>query len=73
MDCRRKISFSSACAADRGMGALTFKSPVQDGRDKPTAMGLADLVAAARSMLSGEFTNAHATKDASPDEFYWQI
>lgn len=53
-----------AYAAERGMGALTFKPPVQDGLDQPTAIQLADLVTAARSMLSGEFTNALTTKDA---------
>lgn len=53
-----------AYAADRGMGALTFKPPVHDGLDQPTAIQLADLVAAARSMVSGEFTNALATHDA---------
>lgn len=53
-----------AYAADRGMGALTFKPPVQDGLGEPTAIQLADLVTAARSMLSGAFTNAQATNDA---------
>lgn len=53
-----------AYAADRGMGALTFKPPVQDSPNQPTAIQLADLVAAARSMVSGEFTNALATHDA---------
>ena len=53
-----------AYAAERGMGALTFKPPVQDGLEKPTAIQLADLVTAARSMLSGEFTNALSANDA---------
>lgn len=53
-----------AYTADRGMGALTFKPPVHDGLDQPTAIQLADLVTAARSMVSGKFTNAQVTNDA---------
>jgi serine/threonine-protein kinase HipA len=53
-----------AYATDRGMGALTFKPPVRDGPDQSTAIQLADLVAAARSMVSGEFTNSQSTNDA---------
>lgn len=53
-----------AYAADRGMGALTFRPPIEDGVGAATAMQLADLVSAARSMVSGEITSSPAIHDA---------
>ncbi len=53
-----------AYAADRAMGALTFRPPAREtGGDPPTAVQLADLVLAARLTVRGEFASdgtAHA-------------
>lgn len=53
-----------AYAADRGMGALTFHPPIRDDVATSTAVQLADLVSAARSLVSGEITNAPTIRDA---------
>ncbi|OIQ78933.1 putative DNA-binding transcriptional regulator [mine drainage metagenome] len=53
-----------AYAADRGMGALTFHPPIRDGVETSTAVQLADLVSAARSLVSGEITDAPAVHEA---------
>jgi len=53
-----------AYASDRGMGALTFHPPLQDGVQTSTAVQLADLVSAARAMVSGEISTAPAIHDA---------
>lgn len=47
-----------AYAADRGMGALTFHPPVDRPQEDTTAIQLADLVSAARAMVSGEITSS---------------
>lgn len=49
-----------AYAADRSMGALTFHPPVNRDQEDTTAIQLADLVRAAREMVSGEITSAPA-------------
>ena len=49
-----------AYAADRGMGALTFHPPISRPQEDATAIQLADLVIAARAMVSGEITTAPA-------------
>jgi len=49
-----------AYAADRGMGALTFHPPADRPQEDATAIQLADLVRAARAMVSGEITTAPA-------------
>lgn len=49
-----------AYAADRSMGALTFHPPVSRTQEDATAIQLADLVRAAREMVSGEITSAPA-------------
>lgn len=47
-----------AYAADRGMGALTFRPPADRPQKDTTAIQLADLVTAARAMVSGEITTS---------------
>jgi len=47
-----------AYAADRGMGALTFRPPADRPQKDTTAIQLADLVTAARAMVSGEITSS---------------
>ena len=49
-----------AYAADRGMGALTFHPPISRPQEDATAVQLADLVRAARAMVSGEITTTPA-------------
>lgn len=45
-----------AYAADRSMGALTFRPPADRPQKDTTAIQLADLVTAARAMVSGEIS-----------------
>lgn len=47
-----------AYAADRSMGALTFRPPAYQPQKDTTAIQLADLVTAARAMVSGEITSS---------------
>jgi serine/threonine-protein kinase HipA len=51
-----------AYASDRTMGALTFKPPVTSGHEPPTAIHLADLVASARRVISGDFNDGDALR-----------
>jgi len=52
-------------AADRAMGALEFRPPMRDAAaGEPTALVLADLVVAARRLVSGELSGADAAHDA---------
>lgn len=53
-----------AYAAERSMGALTFRPPVRNGGETSTAIQLADLVRAARSMVSGEIVTTPAIHEA---------
>jgi len=53
-----------AYAADRSMGALTFRPPIRNGGETSTAIQLADLVKAARSMVSGAITTTPAIHEA---------
>ena len=53
-----------AYAADRGMGALTFHPPADRPQKDATAVQLADLVTAARAIVSGEITTSPALQEA---------
>lgn len=53
-----------AYAADRGMGALTFHPPADRPQKDTTAVQLADLVTAARAMVSGKITTSPALHEA---------
>jgi serine/threonine-protein kinase HipA len=54
-----------AYAADRAMGALEFRPPANsDGVETLTAIQLADLVVAARSVVRGTFTSEETTRSA---------
>ncbi len=53
-----------AYMADRAMGALEFRPPVDRGVEAPRAIQLADLVLAARSALRGNFGGDEATHTA---------
>jgi serine/threonine-protein kinase HipA len=53
-----------AYAADRAMGALTFKPPVMPQKEISTALQLADLVTAARATISGNFNNGDTLVDS---------
>jgi serine/threonine-protein kinase HipA len=54
-----------AYAAERGMGALTFRPPARDDTDThPTAIQLADLVVAARLTVAGELTTEETAHHA---------
>ena len=53
-----------AYAADRAMGALEYRPPVDEPTHDTTAIQLADLVVAARQALQGRFTGDDATLDA---------
>lgn len=47
-----------AYAADRAVGALTFHPPARESAAAVTAVQLADLVTAARSLVRGDFSDA---------------
>ena len=53
-----------AYAADRAMGALEYRPPVEEPAHHTTAIQLADLVAAARQAMQGTFTGDDAALDA---------
>lgn len=53
-----------AYAADRGMGALTFHPPADRPQKNSTAVQLADLVTAARAVVSGEITTSPTLHEA---------
>jgi serine/threonine-protein kinase HipA len=53
-----------AYTADRGVGALEYRPPVEQPAHHTTAIQLADLVFAARSALRGEFGGDDATHEA---------
>jgi serine/threonine-protein kinase HipA len=53
-----------AYVGERGMGALTFHPPMFEKEEKPTAVQLADLVTAAKLLVSGELGNEEANHDA---------
>ena len=53
-----------AYAADRAMGALEYRPPLDEPAHDATAIQLADLVVAARRALEGRFTGDDATLDA---------
>jgi serine/threonine-protein kinase HipA len=53
-----------AYSADRGMGALEYRPPVEARAHHTTALQLADLVVAARGALRGEFGGDDATHEA---------
>jgi serine/threonine-protein kinase HipA len=52
-----------AYAADRGMGALTFRPPADRPQSATTAVNLAELVTAARSAVRGDLTHTDALAD----------
>jgi len=54
-----------AYAADRALGALEFRPPARDSAGaEPTAVLLADLVVAARRVVSGELAGDEAAREA---------
>jgi serine/threonine-protein kinase HipA len=53
-----------AYSADRGVGALEYRPPVEQPAQHTTAIQLADLVVAARSAMRGEFGGDDATHEA---------
>jgi len=53
-----------AYVGERGMGALTFHPPMMDGQAQPTAVHLADLVLAAKSVVRGQLGSDEANRDA---------
>lgn len=53
-----------AYTANRGMGALEYRPPLNRRDQHPTAIQLADLVVAARSALHGDFADDASTHDA---------
>ena len=53
-----------AYASDRAMGALTFHPPLHEGVERSTAIQLADLVSAARSLVSGYITTTPTIHEA---------
>jgi serine/threonine-protein kinase HipA len=54
-----------AYAADRALGALEFRPAARDTTsDEPSAVALADLVVAARNVVSGELSDDDAAHDA---------
>jgi serine/threonine-protein kinase HipA len=57
-----------AYAADRALGALEFRPPARDRSDEaPTAVQLADLVLAARQVVTGDVGNDESARDALQD------